>query len=446
MLPQPSSARKSSPIVGRGAASTMEKGTVLPNISQSYLLVDAAVDATNRPVGKQNRGKTIPDFKVVDVRQIIEKDESTPDSIQVTIQLGGPGESGLLPEEQVDQERLHPASEASVRKFNSPPKVLPRASVDTPLFKEPAQTLDNQTQASKVSPSFSSSQPISLVDIFRPKQRFILVVAAAAMALLFIGFLVGTLSSGSQSQEEKSASFKPSQLLLQELNNALSFVDSGDPSEALRKIQALSAKHPDVSSLDYLAALAAMQSGDFKTAQEKASLSIQKNQKVSDSLVLLSMTESLGGAGEGSSLRDPKLVRESLLREAVDSDVANPFPMIELASFLRTQKRDDEALEFLKAADVRLHPVDTHVVVATSIQLMQLEQTPDDKLPTVANEGSIPEIFASIYISLRKKDYKQAAIALEKGRHQASPDLFAYLINDPVFKPFQAEPVMTLAL
>jgi hypothetical protein len=71
---------------------------------------------------------------------------------------------------------------------------------------------------------------------------------------------------------------------------------------------------------------------------------------------------------------------------------------------------------------------------------------PDEQLPSASSEGSITEIFASVYISLRKKDYKQAAIALKKGRHQASPDLFAYLINDPVFKPFQTEPVMTRAL
>jgi hypothetical protein len=120
--------------------------------------------------------------------------------------------------------------------------------------------------------------------------------------------------------------------------------------------------------------------------------------------------------------------------------------MIELASFLRSQKRDDEAIQLLKAANARLHPIDTHVVVQTSIQLMKLQQMPDEQLPAVANEGTISEIFASIYISLRKKDYHQAAIALEKGRHQAPPDLFAYLINDPVFKPFHAEPVMTRAL
>jgi hypothetical protein len=77
---------------------------------------------------------------------------------------------------------------------------------------------------------------------------------------------------------------------------------------------------------------------------------------------------------------------------------------------------------------------------------MKLQQMPDDELPSASSEGSITEIFSSVYISLRKKDYNQAAIALEKGRQQATPDLFAYLIKDPVFKPFLSEPVMTRAL
>lgn len=273
------------------------------------------------------------------------------------------------------------------------------------------------------------------------------ILATAAVLTLFLtGFVFGNLRSGPSVEEEKRILAKPNSQLVKELNEALSLIESGEAPKALQKIQTLSAKHPDVSSLDYLTALAALQAGDIKTAQEKASVSITKNEKVSDSLVLLSMTESGAGAGGKSSLRDPKIVRESLLRDAVDADVSNPFPMIELASYLRSQKRDDEALDLLRAANARLHPIDTHVVVQTSIQLMKLQQTPDEELPAACSEGSITEIFASVYISLRKKDYNQASLVLEKGRRQASPDLFAYLINDPVFKPFREEPVMTRAL
>ena len=302
---------------------------------------------------------------------------------------------------------------------------------------------DNNTEE----PSFTKRQstiPEYLQKIVATRSRIL--AAAAVFVLLLTGLFLGKLSSGSSMEGEKRALAEPSPQLVKELNEALALIDSGQSSEAFQKIQALSAKHPDVSSLDYLAALSAMQAGDLQTAQEKAALSISKNQRVSDSLVLLSMTESGTGTGGESSLRDPKIVRESLLREAVNADVANPFPMIELASLLRGQKRDDEALELLRAAHARMHPIDTHVVVQTSIQLMKLQQTPDEELPAASSEGSITEIFSSVYISLRKKDYNQAAIAIEKGRHQVSPDLFAYLIRDPVFKPFQTEPIMARAL
>ncbi|MEI8292453.1 MAG: hypothetical protein WCG66_00530 [bacterium] len=272
---------------------------------------------------------------------------------------------------------------------------------------------------------------------------------AAALVFLgfsILGFLVGKLTTGSQTEENPVNLSKPTPSVLQDISDALALATAGQPADALLKLQVLANKNSEIPSLDYLIALTAMQSGDLKTAQERATMSLQKKQKVSDALVLLSLTESAGAGAGKASLRDPRLVRESLLRQAVESDVANPFPMIELASFLRAQKRDAEALDLLKAANDRLHPIDTHVVVATSIQLLHLQQTPDDKLPAVVNDGSIPEIFASIYISLRKKDYKQAAVALEKGRHQASPDLFSYLINDPAFKPFRSEPVLSQVL
>ena len=317
-----------------------------------------------------------------------------------------------------------------------------------PLITEESTASSESLDENPEEPSSSSRQATNPVNSKKNLvTRFRLLAVSAFFVLLLTGWILVKLPSGSSSMEgQKRALAEPSPQLVKELNEALALIDSGQSSEALQKIQALSAEHPDVSSLDYLAALSAMQAGDLQTAQEKAALSISKNQRVSDSLVLLSMTESGTGAGGKSSLRDPKVVRESLLREAVNADVANPFPMIELASFLRSQKRDDEALELLRAANARMHPIDTHVVVQTSIQLMKLQQMPDNELPAASSEGSITEIFSSVYISLRKKDYDQAAIALEKGRHQASPDLFAYLINDPVFKPFKAETVMARVL
>ena len=439
-IPDSSSERKVSPILGRGArvAKSSRKKRQLVKEDDSADLDDDLDDVDELP------------------QHSIRK--------RITAQIGSNAKSSKFQpagDSQVKEEDTgdvssspQPAKSSPSDSVQPPPKVSPspkstRHDTDsTPRF-----ALEESTAISVIGDK-ATEEPFSL-----KRQAFILanlqkilarhsriLAAAAVFLLLLMGFLLGKLQSGSSAEGDEGVLAKPSPQLVKELNEALALIESGDSTDALQKIQALSAKHPDVYSLDYLTAISAMQAGDFKTAQEKASLSITKNQKVSDSLVLLSMTEAIAGAGEKSSLRDPKIVRESLLREAVNADVANPFPMIELASFLRGQKRDDEALELLGAANARLHPINTHVVVQTSIQLMKLQQMPDEELPAACSEGSITEIFSSVYISLRKKDYKQAAIALEKGRHQASPDLFAYLINDPVFKPFHAEPVMTRVL
>ena len=435
-IPHPSSERKVSPIIGRGARA-------------------AGSTRKRRRLVEEDYDVTFDD----DLEDHVEEDFlEEPRRKRTTARNGSNAKSsGSRPSKRkkaVDSEARQPDKSSSADSVQPPPKVFPSRQstlrdLDSTVpsdFEESTSNPESAEELTKESP-FLASQAIVLSHFQKILAKYPRILAAAAIFILLLtGFLFGRLQSGSSPEEEELTLAKPTPQFVKELNEALALIESGESSQALQKIQALSVKHPDVSSLDYLAALAAIQAGDLKTAQERASLSITKNQKVSDSLVLLSMTETSAGASGKSSLRDPKIVREALLREAVNADIANPFPMIELASFLRAQKRDEEAFDLLRAANVRLHPIDTHVVVQTSIQLMKLQQMPDDELPSASSEGSITEIFSSVYISLRKKDYNQAAIALEKGRQQATPDLFAYLINDPVFKPFLSEPVMTRAL
>jgi tetratricopeptide (TPR) repeat protein len=371
--------------------------------------------------------------------------------IQVIINLG---DQLANKQNEVNDEkpRIHPASIAPVRidqnhqavsirstPLRTRPDNCSSSNIVSDLTKTPEELLTTAASLEKDEIE-TDSKP------WRLGWRTATLSTAALLAFLLAGFLLGRMGQSSAPDSQGASFAKPSPDLLEQLDKALKLVQSGQASEALGKINKLSESNPNVPSLEYLAALAAIQSGDMKTAQAKASLSIQKNQKVSDSLVLLSMAETSPRGNGGSSLRDAKIVRESLLWQAVESDLANPSPMIELASFLRSQNRNDEALQLLTAASARLHPIDTHVVVETSIQLMKLEQISDSELPASTQGGSIPEAFASVYISLRKKDYNQAEIALEKCRQQASPDLFAYLLNDPVFKPFQSEGLMSRAL
>lgn len=465
-IPLPTAERKVSAIVGRGARAKSRKGiktspavVALPVLHES----DDEEEIFDEPPRKRTAAKKITQIKDVHAGQLqVQKPSKVrgsnfqPSRSRKAVDTENGWASFPTDEDsQVKDTDLFASSPQPGKSSHSdsvqlPPKVSPsrksrRRDKDTTVSSFLDESTSNPESAEEIPPSTPSRIALAHFQKVLTKHPRIL-AAAAVFTLLLTGFLFGRLQSVPSVEEEERAIAKPSPQLVKELNEALALIESGESSEALKKIQSLSAKHPDVSSLDYLAALAAMQAGDMKTAQERASLSISKNQKVSDSLVLLSMTESGVGTGGKSSLRDPKIVREALLREAVNADVANPFPMIELASFLRSQKRDEEALDLLRAANARLHPIDTHVVVQTSIQLMKLQQMPDEELPSACSEGSITEIFSSVYISLRKKDYKQAAIALEKGRQQANPDLFAYLINDPVFKPFLSEPVMTRAL
>jgi tetratricopeptide (TPR) repeat protein len=460
-IPHPSSERKVSPIIGRGVrdAQTSRKKRMLVEedygqdfkndlVSDSEDYGGSVMQSLHKRITPQKSPNTIG----ASVPPPIPNKAPLHETAGVSFPTSGDSQGKHTDTDPVGS-IPQPVYSSSSDSVQPPPQVSPSRKSNgsqmhstVPSFSEEWTSSPQSVEQHEEKRAFSRHAIVvaHLQNIFAKHPRIL--AAAAVFTLLLTGFLFGRLQSGSSAEEGESARANPSQQLVKELNEALALIESGQSSEALQQIEVLSAKHPDVSSLDYLAALTAMQSGDLKTAQEKAALSIAKNQKVSDSFVLLSMTEPGADTGGKSSLRDPKVVRESLLREAVNADVANPFPMIELASFLRGQKRDDEALELLRAANARMHPIDTHVVVQTSIQLMKLQQMPDNELPAASSEGSITEIFSSVYISLRKKDYDQAAIALEKGRHQASPDLFAYLINDPVFKPFKAETVMARVL
>ena len=471
-IPGLNTERKVSAIVGRGARAKNRKGT---RTTPAFVAVpvlppeDDEEDNFYEPPRKRKTAKRVAEFKHVHTGQVQVKKPSRAKGSKLRQSRAKkavhgenawvsfkPAERSQKKDEVTDPvgSSPQPVKSSTLDSVQPPPNVSPNCESITgdtdsilPFTNEESTATSEILDENTEEPSSSRCQATNPVNSKKNLvTRFRLLAAAAVFVVLLTGLILVKLPSGSSAEEEERALAKPTPQFVKELNEALALIESGESSEALQKIQALSVKHPDVSSLDYLAALAAIQAGDLKTAQERASLSITKNQKVSDSLVLLSMTETSAGASGKSSLRDPKIVREALLREAVNADIANPFPMIELASFLRAQKRDEEALDLLRAANVRLHPIDTHVVVQTSIQLMKLQQMPDDELPSASSEGSITEIFSSVYISLRKKDYNQAAIALEKGRQQATPDLFAYLINDPVFKPFLSEPVMTRAL
>ena len=123
------------------------------------------------------------------------------------------------------------------------------------------------------------------------------------------------------------------------------------------------------------------------------------------------------------------------------ADEANPFPMVELATLLRYQKRADEALALLRGARSRLNPVDSHSVVDVTIALATLQETPDNQLPQIAEPGKdLVSAFSAAYVAMRKGDFDRAVDLAKTARKMAAADLFDYLINDPAIRRYAGEP------
>lgn len=227
------------------------------------------------------------------------------------------------------------------------------------------------------------------------------------------------------------------------LDEALLAMRGGDVKAALAKLLELEAKQPDVASMDYLVALAAMRSGDMDLAYQKATESIEKFERVSDSIALQANIEAFKRAGKNYPVMgDPRLRNELLLRQAMLADAANPIPFIRLSFLLRYQDRNQEAEELLRAGWARLNPVDSHVMVDATLALIKLERVPDAELPqNTPDLGKSPgQLFAGAYVAMRRKDFARAAEALELCRGMIPSDLFGLILNDPAFAPFRAEP------
>ncbi len=76
------------------------------------------------------------------------------------------------------------------------------------------------------------------------------------------------------------------------LNASLFKLRNGNAEESLKEIKELQTQWPSVVSMNYLVALAALETGDEDLATSKATESIAKRQRVSDSLALLAVIES----------------------------------------------------------------------------------------------------------------------------------------------------------
>ncbi len=280
----------------------------------------------------------------------------------------------------------------------------------------------------------------------RKRVRLVSALAAGLATVIFFCLVFWNLGTGAGRaallRETSKEGTSVSGDFLAQIDQALADLRAGDADKAVKKLQELEKPDTQVASLTYLLALAAMQNGDTDLAAQKAAESIAKRERVSDSLALQAVLETQkGGNSAIPKFGDPRLRSELLLRQAILADTANPFPMIELATLLRYQKRRTEAQDLLRAARSRLNPVDSHTVVDVTLELSQLQDTPDDSLPRIADpDRDFASAFSAAYIAMRRRDFDQAAGLLETLSRRMPADLFYYLVNDPALRRYAAEP------
>lgn len=322
------------------------------------------------------------------------------------------------------------------------PSFIPKAS-------QPLETPSEATPVVESGPPVEDFQPAPAARELSPKVSPVLV--ASILAGMILGFiLVGWLAyqqgfSASQKRFNELRMEPPSPIpseLQASIDSALQAYSKGNAADAVEILSGVYRKNQTIPSTCYLMALTAIQSGNLQIASEKVDESILKGERLSDSLALKAAIEmeksNKGGMG------DPKVRAESLLRSAMAADVSNPRPYIELASLLRFQGRNDEARQLFEAASMRLNPVEGQALVDTSLSLLNLQQTPDNKLPENLDPDKDPRsLVSAAYVAMRKNDIPAVKALLAKARERLSPALYNYLMNDPAVRAFSKNPQMS---
>lgn len=349
-----------------------------------------------------------------------------------------------LPSDEVEPEPFRPAVKDVEPAVAAPPKALAPEGWES-SSESPAPDSVAPFAAKPPAYNFSDLLPVIRRRAFK-RVRLIYAVVAGLVAAVFFSIVAWNLGVGagiSQSlEEETKEKATVSKEFLADLDRAMADLRAGDSDKAVKKLQELEGSKADVASLTYLLAVAAVQNGDIPLAEAKTAESIAKHERISDSLALRAVLETQKGSDASiKKFGDTRMRSELLLRQAMLADAANPFPMVELATLLRYQKRTDEALALLRAARSRLNPVDSHSVVDVTIELASLQEIPDADLPQIADPGKdLMSSFSAAYIAMRKGNFDQAAESVKIARKMASADLFDYLINDPAIRRYASEP------
>jgi tetratricopeptide (TPR) repeat protein len=229
------------------------------------------------------------------------------------------------------------------------------------------------------------------------------------------------------------------------VDDALITLRSGDPKKALDTLRQLESQRPDVASMTYLVAEAAMRSGNIDLADSKAAESIAKEERICESLSLKAGIVAMRRATPGyKTMGDPRLSAELLLRQAILADAANPIPYVRLGILLRYQNKTEEAEQMLHAAKARLNPVESPVMMDSTTSLIKLAKTPDTELPALTpDSGKSPAaLIGSAYAAMRRSDFQRASESLRLCQGMIPADLFALVMMDPALRPYRSQPLL----
>ena len=314
---------------------------------------------------------------------------------------------------------------------------LGRFARKTPVAFSQPDFVAPQPVAQPAAPAASHSRQVL------PLRKSIPWMLLGGLLLTGMGFWLGhaTGSLNDDGDSETTESFVPTARIFTDANHALSAVQSGNPAEGLRLLAELDNANPRAPGLTYLVARTALEAGDLKLAESRIEAAIAESERVSDALALSAHLEGLSAPGE-ARLLSPKESMKMALRRAIEADISNPYPLIDLANLLRSTGETEDARKFLEAARYRLPPIDPGPVVEASLKLLELESLPTASISRPLTRTPV-DLIVNAYAEFRLGDNAKAERFLEDCRQSTSPELFNYLVSDPVLKKWLPTPQLS---
>jgi tetratricopeptide (TPR) repeat protein len=214
--------------------------------------------------------------------------------------------------------------------------------------------------------------------------------------------------------------------VLDALDDAMARLRSGKPGEGLGMLEVLLEEHPEVSSLRYAMALAAIDAGDLSSATSMAGESVKRGEKVSDALALLAVLDREKERAGIPSIAPPEERARSHLEQAIAADPLNPRPRIEIADALRRRGQIAQAAGHLRAALNLMEPVDGRLVAEATLAILEIEQDGD-----IADRPRIATLLARATEAANSGNDSLATSLLAELESLLAPETFAYLVGDP---------------